>query len=125
MKNICTVQVDLFYSFVISNGVMKAKINISLKGWKLLFLKMTEGCHFAFANNEWSLMCMVVVPFLLRGEDGSRHYPLFLFCDQILLLEDLKVSGLCRKNLELRLKLLEENLIPFKLKICFVSLVIF
>ena len=109
MKNICTVQVDLFYSFVISNGVMKAKINISLKGWKLLFLKMTEGCHFAFANNEWSLMCMVVVPFLLWGEDGSRHYPLFLFWDQILLLEDLKVSGLCRKILELRLKLLEEN----------------
>ena len=64
MKNICTVQVDLFYSFVISNGVMKAKINISLKGWKLLFLKMTEDCHFAFANNEWSLMCMVVVPYL-------------------------------------------------------------
>lgn len=111
MKNICTVQVDLFYSFVISNGVMKAKINISLKCWKLLFLKMTdhEGCHFAFANNEWSLMCMVVVPFLLWGEVGSSHYPLFLFCDQILLLEDLKVFGLCRKILELRLKLLEEN----------------
>ena len=52
MKNICTVQVDLFYSFVISNGVMKAKINISPKGWMLLFLKMTEDCHFAFANNE-------------------------------------------------------------------------
>ena len=109
MKNICTVQVDLFYSFVISNGVMKAKINISPKGWMLLFLKMTEDCHFAFANNEWSLMCMVVVPFLLWGEDGSCHYPLFLFCDQILLLEDLKVSSLCRKILELRLKLLEEN----------------
>lgn len=109
MKNICTVQVDLFYSLSFQIWVMKAKINISLKGWKLLFLKMTEGCHFAFANNEWSLMCMVVVPFLLWGEDGSCHYPLFLFCDQILLLEDLKVFGLCRKILELRLKLLEEN----------------